>query len=464
MPKTAIPLRLVLFLCFALFGCSESGQTPPAPHPVEGFPTTALDRYVHEADASYRWRVARSGGIENITVQVVELISQTWRPQGEVSPTQWRHWLVICKPDELRSDTALLFIDGGRHNSPRPDAPEERLARIAQRTGAITVQLTAVPNQPLVFDSDGVPRTEDDLIAYTWARYLDDGTPEWLAQLPMVKSAVRAMDAVQQLHGIERFVVTGASKRGWTTWLTGAVDTRVVAMMPMVIDVLNVLPSMDHHFAAYGFWAPALKDYVHHNITERRHTPRFAELLKQVDPYSYRERFTQPKFLVNATGDEFFLPDSARFYIDDLPGETYLRYVPNTRHKLRSSDALDSLEAYFHAFVDGRPRPRFDWEFQERSILLTVLDKPAKVALWQASNPGARDFRLDTIGPVWRETVLSPDDSGSTYLGEVERPDFGWTAFFLELTYDSHGEFPLKFTTPVSVVPERTPFAQEARP
>src|SRR5207237_8100873 len=104
-----------------------------------------------------------------------------------------------------------------------------------------------VPNQPLTFHGDGKPRSEDDLIAYCQIKYLDTGDPTWLPRLPMVKSAVRAMDAVTEFlaseqggkTAVKRFVVSGGSKRGWTTWLTGAVDPRVVAIIPVVIDVVN---------------------------------------------------------------------------------------------------------------------------------------------------------------------------------------------------------------------------------
>lgn len=37
---------------------------------------------------------------------------------------------------------------------------------------------------------------------------------------------------------LKNFVVGGASKRGWTTWTTAAVDDRVVAIVPVVIDLL----------------------------------------------------------------------------------------------------------------------------------------------------------------------------------------------------------------------------------
>ncbi len=121
----------------------------------------------------------------------------------------------------------------------------------------------------------------------------------------------------------------GDPSEGWTTWLTGALDKRVVAIAPIVIDVLNVRKSMEHHFAAYGFWAPSVGDYVAHSLMQRMEHPRIQELYQLVDPYYYRHRLTMPKFVLNAAGDQFFLPDSSQFYWNDLRGEKYLRYVPN---------------------------------------------------------------------------------------------------------------------------------------
>ena len=98
-------------------------------------------------------------------------------------------------------------------------------------------------------------RTEDALIAYTWDKFLRTGDSRWPARLPMTKAAVRAMDTVTAFCGspeggkikVDGFVVAGGSKRGWTTWTTAAVDKRVVAIIPCVIDLLNIEPSMLHH-------------------------------------------------------------------------------------------------------------------------------------------------------------------------------------------------------------------------
>ena len=63
-------------------------------------------------------------------------------------------------------------------------------------------------------------------------------------------------------------------------------------------------------------------------------TPEYQALMKIEEPYQYRHRLTMPKFIVNAAGDQFFLPDSSQFYFNDLPGVKYLRYVPNADHSL----------------------------------------------------------------------------------------------------------------------------------
>jgi PhoPQ-activated pathogenicity-related protein len=294
---------------------------------------------------------------------------------------------------------------------------------------------------------------------------MDTGDPTWLPRLPMVKSAVRAMDAVAELMAgeqggktaVRKFVVAGGSKRGWTTWLTGAADPRVIAIVPIVIDVVNVRACKTNHFAAYGFWAPAVGDYTRHKIHERLDTPQYAELLRIVDPYSYRDRLTMPKFVVNSTGDQYFPPDSSKFYFDDLKGVKYLRYVPNTKHDLKGSDSAQSILAFYQAILSGSPLPRYSWKVQpDGSIRVQTPDRPREVNLWQATNPKARDFRLDTIGPAYQKSRLTEEADG-VYVARAKPPAAGWTAFFAELVFDSGGAAPYKFTTQVHIVPDVLP-------
>jgi PhoPQ-activated pathogenicity-related protein len=94
------------------------------------------------------------------------------------------------------------------------------------------------------------------------------------------------------------------------------------------------------------------------------------------------------------------------------------------------------------------------------SIAVQAQDRPAEVNLWQATNPKARDFRLETLGPVYQKSRLEAQKDGS-YLASVPKPASGWTAFFVELVYDNGTRTPFKFTTQVSIVPDVLPFSIE---
>ncbi len=434
---------------------------------------TALDRYIAQPDPVYGWKLAGTIPGQGCTGYVLEMTSQTWRTEKDVDRPVWKHWLTIVKPDQARSNKALLFIGGGRNGDPAPSRLSGRSEMIARQTGSVVADLGMVPNQPLYFtDSKDKARFEDDLIAYTRVKHFTTKDDYWLVRLAMVKSGVRALDAIQEFMrseagggiAIDEFVVAGGSKRGWTTWLVGTVDKRVIAIMPLVIDALNSEEVTKHHFEALGYFSPALDDYVNHGLFPHKvGTPEYRAVLKIEDPYEYRhrERLKIPKFIINAAGDQYFHPDNSRFYFKDMPEEKYLRYVENAKHNLAGSDAVESMTAFYQAIITGRKLPKFSWE-QEKDGTITVrtVDKPASVTLWQATNPEARDFRLDLIGKAYSGTQLAPEKDGS-YVARVKPPGKGYTAFFIELKFDSGGLFPFKFTTGVSITPDTLPFKFE---
>ena len=431
---------------------------------------TYLDNYIARPDPAYSWKLESTIPGDGCTAYVLKLTSQSWRTAAEVDRPVWTHWLTVVKPTTVRHNKALLFIGGGNNNDAAPKTISERAKRFATETGTVIAELGMVPNQPLFFsDSKDKGRFEDDLIAYTRVKQMATKDDSWLVRLAMVKSGVRALDAIQEFMKseagggvrIDEFVVSGGSKRGWTTWLVAVVDRRVVAIMPAVIDALNSEVITRHHYEAYGFFSTALNDYVNHGLFPHKiGTPEYQYILKIEDPYHYRsrERLKIPKYLVNASGDQFFLPDNSQFYFHDLQGEKYLRYVENVKHNLQGSDAQESMLAFYEAVLHNRPRPQFSWKKQkDGSLVVTVKDRPREVNIWQATNPKARDFRVDTIGKAYTKTALK-EEKPNHYVGRVARPAQGFTAFFVELVYDSGGKYPFKFTTEVSVVPDVLPF------
>jgi PhoPQ-activated pathogenicity-related protein len=428
-------------------------------------PETEIDRYVQKEDSVYRWKIVTTKESLGVKTVVVDMVSQRWLSTEQVDRPEWQHYLILSIPNKITSDTGFLMISGGANGRDAPEDASLEIREIARATGTVVAELKMVPNQPLIFHNDGIPRTEDDLIGYTWAQYLETGDATWLARNAMVKSAVRAMDTmtavtaeVAHKHVVSKFVVAGASKRGWTTWLTGAMDKRVVGIIPIVIDVLNTDPSMRHHFAAYGYWAPSIGNYVDHRIMEQFDHPRLKDLYRLVDPFSYRERLAMPKLILNAVGDQFFLPDSSQYYWDSLVGEKNLRYVPNTDHGMKNSDALETLIAFYTLLIKNKPRPQFSWVVtSDGEFVVMPRDAPKEVRLWQATNPHARDFRLETFGAQFKSDLLTAQHDGS-FIGKVAEPDKGWTAYFVELTYDVDAPVSLKLTTSVNVTPNTLPY------
>jgi PhoPQ-activated pathogenicity-related protein len=61
--------------------------------------------------------------------------------------------------------------------------------------------------------------------------------------------------------------------------------------MPVVIDALNPEVITRHHYEAYGFFSPALGDYVRHKLfPDKLGTPEYRAILDIEDPYNYRGR------------------------------------------------------------------------------------------------------------------------------------------------------------------------------
>ena len=436
-----------------------------------GLELTPLDHYVRAPDPNYNYSVAETvrGEFEGTgyTTYMVNMVSQKWLTEKEVNLPLWEHQLAVTVPETVASNIAFLYLTGGNNEQAMRTAAEEADIRRAILTDTVVATLYGVPSQPLVFsDDDSRRRSEDSIIAYTWDKYLRTGEEKWPLRLPMTKAAVRAMDTVTDLlasdqggnETVDQFVVAGGSKRGWTTWTTAAVDSRVVAIAPIVIDMLNLQESFKHHFEVYGAYSLAVSDYVLNGNIAWLGTPEFKALMEIVEPFEYRARLELPKFLLNSTGDEFFLPDSWQFYWDQLIGDKHLRYVPNSNHGMGETDVGESLDAWYHAIVHNVKIPRYSWEVAEDgTITVLSLDKPSKVLLWQASNSEDRNFMQTRIGKAYHSSPLSEIEPG-VYKVKLAPPETGYTAYYIELEFESGVGFPFKFSTGTKVVPDVTEY------
>ena len=421
-------------------------------------PDKILDGYVRRKDGAFSWKIRRKGSSGKTSYSELILTSQRWRGM------LWKHQLFVIVPPNVPRDChqALLVIAGGswKDELERPNEGEklsgdaQRMLGLASVIGSPIAVLKQVPRQPLFGD-----KYEDAIISYTFAQFFRTKEPDWPLLLPMVKSAVRAMDAVQEVvrqewhMQIDSFTVTGASKRGWTTWLTGAVDPRATAIAPMVIDVLNMRPHMKLQMSSWGAYSEQIHDYTEKGLQNLLETPQGAILRRIVDPYSYRGRYRQPKLILIGTNDRYWPIDALNLYWNDLRGPKYITYVPNQGHGLNDmARVVGSINALHQHASRGFELPKLEWQFEPQGgkVRLRVTStKPVReMVVWSAESP-KRDFR----SVRWNRSAMRREGKEQTYVASVALPASGYKAFFGEAVFGDL-KLPYFFSTNVKVLEE----------
>ena len=423
--------------------------------------TQALEDYVRAEDGALQWSLQGTSLQPSATVYEFALTSQIWQGQA------WTHRLQLFVPHALTAvgaDTVLLYIttQGGR-------AETELGAQAAVATGICCAFLYNVPNQPLF---DGL--LEDALIAHTLLRYLETGDRTWPLLFPMVKSVTRTLDALQEFSRqaspllpnanpqntgeqndtffpFTRFIVTGASKRGWTSWLTAVAEAdtrRVAGIAPMVYDNLNLLAQMPHQREIMGGYSASIHDYTELNLQERMATQEGAELAQMIDPYTYRDRLTLPKLIINGANDSYWMTDALTLYWHDLPDPKNVLYVPNTGHFLNDpARVYATLVAFVRATVVGHtlPTPILNMTETEDFVLIDAGTLTEDVRLWIAYS-ATRDFR----NALWRSPNHMPRDEGQEWRTSVRKPAEGFMALFGEFGFVYDG-LPYTLSTPINI-------------
>ena len=428
---------------------------------------TSMSDYIESTKNEFSYDIQEVIYEENWTGYHIKMISGEWLDSKKVDQVEWWHYVDIIIPKQTTSSTGIMFIDGGEKSEDyfRIDAQS---IRNAIKTQSVIVNISNIPFQPLNFlSSEQDSFEEDDLIAFAWNKFLKQGAKqkdvEWLPRFPMTRAIVRAMDLAQEIVlqndiVVKDFVVSGASKRGWTAWTTAAVDSRVKAVVPMVIDMLNLVPSFENHYRSYGEFSPAVQEYVNYNIQDWLGTEEFKVLMSYIEPFSFIDKFTMPKYIINAGSDEFFSTDSWRFYYDKLPGEKIIRYVPNKNHSLDGRYLTEDLVSYFYRVINDIEIPSLSWNLSDNKLIAELdYDGDYDVSVWTAKNDDGRDFRLWEEGELWEETSIGKL-ANNKYELNVSSNLKGYKAKMIEFTIDPESEFPLIISTGPFVFPEKYPF------
>ncbi|WP_459204351.1 PhoPQ-activated pathogenicity-related family protein (plasmid) [Ralstonia pseudosolanacearum] len=450
---------IAMTLTAAMLACplaQARAYTPPCATDASGHFTDAIACYRHQTEAQpLQYAMTGTARVADVEQRTYRLASQSWSPERLVQPEEWLHDVTIYVPDEVAHRRALLVVNNGTRRKKDGTGPiastdltPEALAGIARATHTAIVSVSDVPNQSLVYADDGGSRAEDESVAHSWSLFMD--APQQRAsmplQVPMVAAASRAMTLAERElapYHIHRFVVTGASKRAWAGWLTAIADPRADAVVAFAADVLGTHDTLKNMYRSYGGnWPIAFAPFYAEGIDKRIDTPEFASLTDIIDPLAYRQtrygaRLAIPKYIVNASGDDFFVPDNAALYYDKLPGRKALRMVPNAAHRDIRSAIVGSLTPFLNRFQADASLPRLDARLRntgaDASIVLHASEPPQKLLLWSATNPNARDFRY-ACGVRYTSTPIDVPAAGVIRV-PVTQPETGWSAYFVEATF-----------------------------
>jgi len=484
-------------LCFILGIASAVRFTPR--NNVKDWPRSQsleLFQYVAEPDPSFEYfdtglllNSNRNSG--DWVGYLLNVTSQTWRSSDEVSISKWTHTLAVIVPDHLDvRDQGFLYLTAG-DNVPYDVIEEDRedirvASAIALKTHSIVSVMFQIPNQPIVFNLDPLQeqRYEDAIVGFTWLEFFKNTSrPEILSHVPMTKAGVRGMDTLQHFckekgfANIERFVIAGASKRGWTTWLVGAVDQRVKAIIPLVMDLLHFQTNLIHHYQSLGGWSFAFEDYYELGLTRYVNTPLMSRMGEVIDVATYLKYLDMPKLVIGATGDEFFLLDDDHYWWGQLPGKTWRLIVPNAEHSLETGliTTIEGVSGFYYAILHEKPIPDLHWiveKFPGQTTLRAQLSQDPSLVLARKATTlteTRRDFRLVISGenctffkikgkyciqPVLWSVELLEWDRDITYTVKDAKP---YTAFLLEFTFPMD-ERTLIFTTQVVISPDKLPY------
>ena len=407
-----------------------------------------LDAYLALPDDSFRWEIVEKTDAPGDRAFLIDLTSQTW--QGN----PWKHALLVAVPHRVVHSNHVLLLIGGSSTGRKPsDGDKTQIRLLAEASGMCAALLLQVPNQPLLGGY-----YEDALIGETLLRSLETEDATLPLLFPMTKSALKAMDAVQQVlkaemqFEIDGFVVTGTSKRGWTTWLAAASgDERIIAIVPIVIDNLNIRAQMQYQIETWGAFSPSIHDYTERNLIrlDNAHASEFEKCRwEMIDPYSYRERLMLPKLMIHGTNDPYWTVDAAQFYFDDLPGVKYLLTLPNAGHGLEGQvlKAAQTASVFARFAAQGGEWATLKWTLTESDVGYRVNIETNlswhRAKLWTARSD-TKDFRQAR----WTN-VGSLRELKSPFFFSIGKPESGHIAFFVELESIS-GSLPFSLTTQV---------------
>lgn len=383
-----------------------------------------LEDYVRKPDDSFTFtKLGDASGSENSvawSASFLNMTSQKWLSNTEVNRPVWWHVIFVVTPANFgylgndSKDWATVYVAQGQYDATgtvsATPSEMEVAARMAVRTGTVVAAVFQVPFQPTTYLMDNnTQKFEEDMKAFGWGMALrHPEKPEYALEFPMVKAVVRTIDTLQLVSqgGLRRFAVTGFSKRALVSWLTGAIDERVRAVMVACHPLALQKHAHDAH-RSYEHPVFVAQPYTHVGLGGKQDSAEANLLYSKMDLVSNAAFAAKvdrlDKLIMEAGNDDFAVIDSIHNWYGQLGGEKSYFMQPNSSHMgtYVNNPIFPKVLSWLTGLLTKQSTPKIAVELNNRtgSIVVRQLSahRAAVVKLWTADScpaHGRRDFRF----------------------------------------------------------------------
>ncbi|CAF0845402.1 unnamed protein product [Brachionus calyciflorus] len=460
--------------------------------------STPLEDFVNNNDdlSIVKRTILNTTKTDRLTTLKYNFTSLKWFNESFSSSSIWWHYVYINIPTNLKPSSPIYFhIDNGDNNKDA-DGSNSLISLLASNCQCVTVTMRQIPNQPfrLKLDPNDGLKKEDDLIASSFYVYMNfknkfPNSNNIPLLFPMTKAVKRGMDMVvevlneKNIEFLENFIVSGASKRGWVSYLTAAVDPRIFAVIPIVFDFVNLNANFHAQYRSLGGkYTFALKDYYDYELSKNIDTIEAYDLFKLVDVNMYLENLRDKIiYMIVGTGDEFMMPENLEHFIRNLKIQTNNVFVRvlDANHYLTGQEfsLILSIQGFLVLLSKGPSYfPKYDWKFSNSLTEGKIEGKISNLKAFESyefnsysartANNKRIDFRKNTIkGPQqikWVKNVLvksSPITKTSLSRNvSVKISKSNYIGFYLESTLKFKGEKQyFVFSSNINIAPDTYP-------
>lgn len=445
---------------------TEDDKRQPEKEPIDF--SKVLSGFVKDYDANYKFEVLEEKQGEGYKAYILDFTSQSWHPEKTVPPV-WRHWLTVIVPKQRVKDTGMLVLTDGFSTleAPMSEIPPYFISLAVSSKSVVSI-LEGFPR-----DKVGIYKTPaqmiymepSEFVSWSLKQYFETHEVSWIVFCPLVKTVVRAMDAVQELLiknlrseiPLKEFVLC-ADTPFFISWLVPAIDNRVIGLVSINSTAFHLEQQIKRMFMDEINFPDFFAEMDDAGLLPLLETEDGENLLKVIDPYYYRENLKIPKLIISLNNNQWKdvialseqviseIPDPVNWLICPqlrlsreyafLPQQTLYNFSAPMNVNLRIYDFKDTIQVFYQRLLGQRDMPIFEWEFSSKGdCQIKVSEEIIECRAWYCSNNKRGDL-LSPENKDWKYKILSESAEG-VYRATVPVQSQQYTAIFVEVIFPS---------------------------